>query len=109
MKLLSLLWPFRGGDVATAVTDDDFVSVPRSLLTEAKRLFALVTPIPLAERRPGPDDLGGFDNNCCWWGHWQYDHWSWTWDYEPVRDETHWLPASVEVLPVRCYPPEAKP
>lgn len=72
-------------------------------------VFAVLVPrpIPVTERQPGLADLGGFDGNCCWWGHWQDDHWVWTWDYEPVRDETHWLPAGTEVLPACCCPPEA--
>lgn len=56
-------------------------------------------PVPVSERLPGPDDLGGFDSNCCWWGHWQDGRWIWVWDCEPVRNETHWLPASTPILP----------
>ncbi len=98
MKFLSRLWPFRGGDVATAHGE-------QPSLTMAVQIVTLPQPIPLAERKPGPADLGGLDSDSCWWGHWQRDHWLWIWDYEPVRDETHWLPASVEVLPARCCPP----
>lgn len=76
---------------------------------QATTIVTVQRPIPLAEREPGPGDLGGFDSNSCWWGHWQGDHWLWIWDYEPVRGETHWLPASVEVLPARCCPPEPQP
>lgn len=63
-------------------------------------------PIPLAERQPESGDLGGFDGDSCWWGYWQGDYWLWIWDAEPVRGETHWLPASADVLPARCFPPE---
>ena len=65
-------------------------------------------PIPLAERQPGPADLGGLWDDCCWWGHWQGDRWLWIWDSEPVRGETHWLPATAELLPARCCPPEPR-
>jgi hypothetical protein len=59
-------------------------------------------PVPVSERLPGADDLGGFDDNCCWWGHWQGDHWLWIRDSEPVRNETHWLPAHVHSLPAHA-------
>lgn len=71
-------------------------------------LVMVPKPIPVAERQPEPGDLGGFDSNCCWWGYWQGDRWFWIWDAEPVRGETHWLPASVEVLPTRCCVPEVE-
>ena len=96
MNLLHRLWPRRRaqqGRVTMAVHVQP-VLVQR--------------PIPVTERQPGPGDLGGFDDDHCWWGHWQGDHWIWTWDYEPVRDETHWLPATVQVLPARCCPPEVE-
>jgi hypothetical protein len=100
VNFLTRLWPFPGGDVATAVPD---------LLTAPDLPFALISPIPLSERQPEPSDLGGIDGYHCWWGHWQGNHWLWTWDYEPVRDETHWLPATAQLLPARCCPPEVHP
>lgn len=104
MKFLARLWPFLGGDVATAHGEEPS-------LTMAGQLVTLPRPIPLlplTERNPGPgdfDDLSG----CCWWGQWHGAFWVWTWDDKPVRDETHWLPASAEVLPARCCPPEPQP
>jgi hypothetical protein len=116
MNFLNRLWPFRGGDVATAVTDEDFVSVPRrpfrpsAILTAPSLPFAPIPrPIPLTEREPGPDDMDAIDYDCCYWGDWQEDHWIWKWGSGPWRDETHWLPASVQVLPARCCPPEVRP
>lgn len=93
MSILRRLWPRRRA---------------ADRITMAVQLVTLPRPIPLAERKPGPADLGGLDSDSCWWGHWQDGHWLWIWDYEPVRDETHWLPASVEVLPARCCPPEVE-
>lgn len=102
--ILRRLWPFPGRDAAPAVTDEDFTPwSPRPF-----RPTNIERPIPLAALQPSGADLGGFDSNCCWWGHWQHDHWLWIWDSEPVRGETHWLPASAELLPARCYSPEVK-
>jgi hypothetical protein len=92
VKFLTRLWPRRRAQQIS--------------VTMAVQLVELSRPIPLSERQPGPDD---FDFNHCWWGHWQGDHWLWTWDYEPVRDETHWLPATARLLPARCCPPEVHP
>ena len=94
MNFLNRLWPRRRAQQSS-------VNMPVQLL-ELRR------PIPLSERQPEPSDLGGIDGYHCWWGHWQGDHWLWTWDYEPVRDETHWLPATAQVLPARCCPPEVE-
>lgn len=62
-------------------------------------------PVPVAERKPGADDMDAIDA-CCWWGDWYEGHWIWVWGSYPPRDEAYWLPASVEVLPARCCPPE---
>lgn len=86
------LWPRRRAQQGRATTAVHVQSV------------LVLRPIPLAERQPEPDDLGGLWDNHCWWGHWQGDHWLWIWDSEPVRGETHWLPASVPVLPASIYP-----
>lgn len=77
-------------------------------ITMGVHVVAVPKPIALKEREPGANDRDGdgFDNDCCWWGDWQDDHWWWTWDHGPMRGETHWLPASVEILPARCCPPE---
>lgn len=93
MSILRRLWPRR------RATDR---------ITMGVHVVAVPKPIPLAERQPGQDDLGGLYGYSCWWGHWQGDHWLWVWDTEPVRDETHWLPASAQVLPARCWAPEVK-
>ena len=54
-----------------------------------------------------PDDLGGGTDPGCWWGHWFHGRWYWMFGPRPLPEiDTHWLPASVEVLPVRCCPPE---
>ena len=110
MNLLARLWPFRGGDVATAVTDDDFVSVPRrpfpltKLLAAPEHPFTLIPPIPLTERRLDERDTTSLRFG--WWGRWSGGRWDWNWSNGAWHNETHWLPASVEVLPVRCCPPE---
>jgi hypothetical protein len=94
VRFLTRLWPRRSEQPG---------------LTMAVQLVTLQQPIPLSERQPEPSDLGGIDGYHCWWGHWQGNHWLWTWDYEPVRDETHWLPATAQLLPARCCPPEVQP
>lgn len=94
MNILHRLWPRRRAS--------------QGRLTFAVQCVEVQRPIPLTERGPGPGDLGGIDGYRCWWGHWQGDYWLWTWDYEPVRDETHWLPASAQLLPARCCPPEVE-
>ena len=91
MNILRRLWPRRRA---------------ADRITMGVHVVTVPKPVPVGERKPGPGDLGGFDADCCWWGHWQDGHWLWIWDDEPVRDETHWLPASVEVLPARCCAPE---
>lgn len=62
-------------------------------------------PIPLSERKPGPDD---FKNGQTWYGQEQPfgDQDTWDWCYTtPVHGEwssfTHWLPASTKYLPAR--------
>jgi hypothetical protein len=94
VRFLTRLWPRRSEQPG---------------LTMAVQLVTLQQPIPLAERQPGPDDMDAIDYDCCYWGDWQEDHWIWKWGSGPWRDETHWLPASVQVLPARCCPPEVQP
>lgn len=57
-------------------------------------------PIPLNERKPGPNDreYDGIDYSC-WWGKQQDDRWMWKWGL--WSGETHWLPASTKYLPAR--------
>ena len=94
------LWPFRGGDAATAVADEDFTPwSPRPF-----RPTNIERPIPLSTLQPSGADLRGYHSDCCWWGRWQDHRWLWTWGSEPVRGETHWLPGSVQVLPASIYP-----
>lgn len=64
-----------------------------------------VDPIPLSERKPGPDD---FKNGQAWYGQEQPfgDQDTWDWCYTtPLHGEmssfTHWLPASAKYLPAR--------
>lgn len=58
-------------------------------------------PIALAERDPEPIDRS--PSGWAWWGHWESGRWVWMWDTDPWEHHTHWLPAGVEVLPVRVY------
>lgn len=120
MRFLTRLWPFRGGDVTTAVTDDDFVSVPPrpfrliSLLTAPKHPFALVPqPIAFSEREPAKHDRDMDCDQSFWGGKWLDRKWiwrrCWTCGAAISSGYTHWLPASVEVLPVRCCPPKLQP
>jgi hypothetical protein len=64
-----------------------------------------VKPIPLSERKPGPEDL---KNGQAWYGQPQPfgDQDTWDWCYtKPVHGEgssfTHWLPAYIDYLPAR--------
>ena len=77
-------------------------------ITMGVHVVAVPKPIALAERKPGSRDRDGdgFDSDCCWWGDWQDDHWEWAWETGPWHGETHWLPATTEILPARCCPPE---
>jgi hypothetical protein len=65
----------------------------------------LITPIPvpLAERRPGPEDR---DGELVWAGCRApgLPYWEWCLDVADLLDEggyTHWLPASTRFLPAR--------
>jgi hypothetical protein len=51
------------------------------------------TPIPVAERLPGPEDLNGILEEC-WW----YDHACWYLDTYQAN-YTRWLPANALPLP----------
>ena len=51
------------------------------------------TPIPVAERLPGPEDLNGILEEC-WW----YEHACWYLDTYQAN-YTHWLPANALPLP----------
>jgi hypothetical protein len=51
------------------------------------------TPIPVAERLPGPEDLNGIIEEC-WW----YDHACWYLDTYQAN-YTHWLPVNALPLP----------
>jgi hypothetical protein len=51
------------------------------------------TPIPVAERLPGPEDLNGILEEC-WW----YDHACWYLDTYQAN-YTHWLPVNALPLP----------
>ena len=91
-NILRRLWPRRRA-AARITMGVIAVEVPRA--------------ISMDDRRPGPDDLGEFED-CCWWGNWDTNHWRWAWKPAPGEWDTHWLPASVEVLPARCCPPEVQ-
>lgn len=78
---------------------------PSTTVNVAVATHVVHRPIALAELEPSLDDR---DAGGCWWGAWDRDAntWIWDWDTSSSRPDTHWLPASVDVLPVRCYPPE---
>lgn len=65
-----------------------------------EQMSEAVKPIPLSERRPGPNEreYDGIDY-CCWWAKQQDDRWLWKWGL--WSGETHWLPASTKYLPAR--------
>lgn len=61
-----------------------------------------VEPIPLKERWPGKEDCN--DRGRCWMGRASLaKDGTWTWEFMPPDDFllTHWLPASVQLLPAR--------
>lgn len=64
-------------------------------------VYPVAKPVPLTERDPLPAERS--PSGWAWWGHWEADRWVWMWDDSPWEHHTHWLPAWVEVLPVRCY------
>ena len=51
------------------------------------------TPIPVAERLPGPEDLNGILEEC-WW----YEHACWYLDTYQAN-YTHWLPVNALPMP----------
>lgn len=81
--------------------------------------FDVMEPIPLAERKPDESDKDSCGR--CYFGRWVKGdkRWSFTlaneWDKGytfngvQVKPHTHWLPANVEVLPVRCHEPLEDP
>lgn len=76
-------------------------------ITMGVHVVVVPKPIPLKERKLGPGDCW---NAACWFGKWDGCIWVWRWNwYAPPGRETHWLPASVEILPARCCPPEVQP
>lgn len=90
LAILRRLWPRRRA-AASITMGVHAVAVPK--------------PIPLKEREPWNDDYCG---NFVWWGFWDVDRWLWHFQECPDLEHTHWLPASVEVLPARCCPPEVE-
>lgn len=80
---------------------------PKSSLVIGITTVHVVQPTALTSRAPEADDRSrsGF----AWWGHWERNRWIWIWDKAAWDHHTHWLPASVEVLPVRCYQSEVQP
>lgn len=64
-------------------------------------------PIALAERSPETVER----SSGVWFGFWE--DWAggkWDWEFATYPDawHTHWLPASAEILPARCCPPEVE-
>lgn len=73
---------------------------------DARRTSEL-SPIPLSEREPEPEDLL-FCGPCslAWFGH-EIPGGYWSWELTDVcfsHEHTHWLPASVRFLPARVQP-----
>ena len=89
LNILRRLWPRR--------------IYAQPLLTAPAHPYALLTPISLSERKPGNSD---YCDDLIWWGYRYFDTWLWDLRLHPEDCHTHWLPASVEVLPARCCPPE---
>lgn len=92
MSILRRLWPRR--------------IYAQPLLRAPAHPYALLTPIPLAKQEPVPNDADA--DGLIWFGKW-VSEWrlrDWTLSYVASSMDTHWLPASVEVLPARCCPPE---
>lgn len=77
---------------------------PSVRLAAAVSVHPVTQPIALVDRDPGPVDRS--PSGWAWWGHWESGRWVWMWDDSPWEHHTHWLPAWVEVLPVRCCMPK---
>ena len=89
MSILRRLWPRRRA-AASITMGVHVVVVPK--------------PIPVTERKPGPEDRDSY-GQCWWWGTNHTHRPAWVYS---AGWGTHWLPASVEVLPARCCAPEVE-
>lgn len=78
---------------------------PTSHLAVEVRAHAIDQPIALAQRDPAVAELSHNPPGFCWFGAWENGRWDWVWDLRPWAHHTHFLPAGVEVLPVRCCGP----
>lgn len=91
MSILRHIWPRRRASADRITVGVHVVTVPK--------------PIPLAERGAGPgDDL----DDLIWWGYRYFDTRLWDLRLHPEDCHTHWLPATVEILPARCCVPEVE-
>jgi hypothetical protein len=89
---------------ADADPTDRFLALLHATPSEFQSTF-MPDPIPLSERKPGPDD---FKNGQAWYGQEQpfgdQDTWDWCYTtpgYGEGSSFTHWLPASTKYLPAR--------
>jgi hypothetical protein len=73
------------------IESEEFIQAARAVLARWGQQAA--TPIPVAERLPGPEDLNGILEEC-WW----YDHACWYLDTYQAN-YTHWLPANALPMP----------
>lgn len=91
LTILRRLWPRRRAAAS---------------ITMGVHVVAVPKPIPFVEREPVPRDADA--DGLIWFGKWveEWRLWDWRLGYAACSMETHWLPASVEVLPTRCCPPE---
>jgi hypothetical protein len=80
---------------------------PGSTRKATLAISAVLIDRPIAIAHMEPDEIDR-QLGACWWGQWCGDSWLWSWALRPTGDQTHWLPAGVEVLPVRCCMPEAQ-
>lgn len=89
LTILRRLWPRRRASAS---------------ITMGVHVVAVPKPIPLAERQPGDIER----SSGVWIGFWEDVAGIWDWEFksEPEAWDTHWLPATVEVLPTRCCVPE---
>ena len=71
-------------------------------ITMGVHVVTVPKSIALAERGPGDVHT--------WYGYWDHDEMAWTWamQHGPLPEDTHWIPAHVQVLPARCCPPEVE-
>lgn len=70
-------------------------------------LFTVPVPVPLCVSLPGINDVD--EKGCCIYGFWERNdgggRWYWSYQDQPLEQDTHWCPHWAKALPETAYKP----